>query len=185
MEFLTEFACKIELRKYACWPIYNIEMLHRRMEAAKSRSRRQHSMCLNAVFYYRKGRLIMDIVYNKQISVIMPLYNAERYLKETLDSVLAQTFHDFELICINDTSTDHTVDILKEYQKKDNRIVILENRERMGAAEARNKGMSSAKGKYLVFLDGDDIYQKNIIIICWKNIMRKCLKLHNSTGGRI
>lgn len=92
----------------------------------------------------------------------MPLYNAERYLEESLKSVLNQTMSDFELICINDASTDNTLNILQAYQGKDNRIIILENKYREGAAFSRNKGIEVAKGIYLSFLDGDDIFDEEM-----------------------
>lgn len=98
-----------------------------------------------------------------EITVIMPLYNAEKYLHETLVSVLNQTFRHFELLCINDASTDTTADIIYEFAKKDMRIKILQNKERQGAAASRNKGIRAAKGKYLSFLDGDDIYEKEML----------------------
>ena len=68
------------------------------------------------------------------ISVIMPLYNAAKYLKEALESVLKQTYRDFELVCINDCSTDDTLNILLEYKEKDKRIKILSNEIHSGAA---------------------------------------------------
>jgi len=98
-----------------------------------------------------------------KISVIMPLYNAERYLEESLKSVLSQSLSDFELICINDGSTDNTLNILRTFQKEDNRIVVLENAQRQGAAYSRNKGIEAAKGKYLSFLDGDDIFEEEML----------------------
>ena len=96
------------------------------------------------------------------ISVIMPLYNAAKYLPEALQSVLGQTYKDFELICINDCSTDDTGKILKEYREQDARVKILENREHSGAAISRNKGLKEAQGKYVIFLDGDDIFEEEL-----------------------
>ena len=93
-----------------------------------------------------------------EISVVMPLYNAQKYLKESLDSILCQSFSNFELICINDDSSDDTENILKEYQSRDSRINIYKNAERSGAALSRNKGIEVAKGKYIIFLDGDDLF---------------------------
>ncbi len=98
-----------------------------------------------------------------KISIIMPLYNASKYLEETLNSVLKQTFQDFELICINDSSTDTTMSILQVFQKKDERIRVYLNPERKGAAFSRNKGMEIAVGKYLGFLDGDDIFDEMML----------------------
>lgn len=97
------------------------------------------------------------------ISIIMPLYNAAKYLRETLNSVLKQTFEDFELICINDASTDATMEILHTFQAKDDRIKILSNAQHSGAAFSRNRGMDVANGKYFAFLDGDDIFDKTML----------------------
>lgn len=97
------------------------------------------------------------------ISIIMPLYNASKYLEETLDSLLRQTFQDFEVICINDGSTDTTSSILQTFQEKDERIRIYVNSGRKGAAFSRNKGLEIARGEYLGFLDGDDIFDEMML----------------------
>lgn len=97
------------------------------------------------------------------ISVIMPLYNAERYLAEALQSVFAQTYKNFELICIDDCSNDATAEILADFQKEDARIRILVNEYRLGAAESRNRGLKEAQGKYVIFLDGDDIFDEELL----------------------
>ena len=97
------------------------------------------------------------------ISVIMPLYNAAKYLEESLRSIQNQTFTDYELICINDASTDGTMEILQDFQKKDSRIKIFVNEERSGAAPSRNRGLREAEGKYLCFLDGDDIFEEEML----------------------
>lgn len=98
-----------------------------------------------------------------EISIIMPLFNAENYMKESLISISNQTFVNFELICIDDASTDSTFDVLKEYQQKDARIKLLCNEKRSGAAFSRNRGMGQALGKYLIFLDSDDIFDKHML----------------------
>lgn len=98
-----------------------------------------------------------------KISIIMPLYNAAKYLEESLNSVLKQTLSDFELICINDASDDETRDILQKFSGKDSRIKVLQNEERSGAAFSRNKGIKEARGKYLSFLDGDDIFEEEML----------------------
>lgn len=98
-----------------------------------------------------------------EISIVMPLYNAVKYLKEALESILCQSFKNFEVICINDASTDATMDILLDFQKKDDRIRVLSNEERCGAAYSRNKGMGVACGEYLAFLDGDDIFDERML----------------------
>lgn len=97
------------------------------------------------------------------ISIVMPLYNAAKYLRESLESILCQSFEDFELICVNDAATDDTMEILRDFRKKDDRILVISNEERSGAAYSRNKGMKAAHGKYLAFLDGDDIFDERML----------------------
>lgn len=103
-----------------------------------------------------------------KISIIMPLYNAERYLEECLRSVQMQTFTNYELICVNDASTDGTLQLLKEFQGKDTRIKIFSNKIRSGAAWSRNYGMKKAQGDYLTFLDGDDIFEEEMLECAYK-----------------
>ena len=102
------------------------------------------------------------------LSVIVPVYNVASYLREGLDSLINQELKDIEIICVNDGSTDNSLDILKEYKKKYNNIVIL-SQENGGVSNARNKGLSIAKGTYVTFFDPDDIvlsqmYSKMIYI---------------------
>ncbi len=92
---------------------------------------------------------------DSKVSVIIPVYNVEKYLKDCLDSVINQTLKDIELICVNDGSTDNSLNILREYADKDNRIVVL-NQENRGLSVARNIGVENALGEYLYFLDSDD-----------------------------
>lgn len=97
------------------------------------------------------------------ISIIMPLFNAEKYLPEALNSVLGQTYKEFELICIDDGSTDSTRKILRDFQKRDDRIKIFANKQRLGAGPTRNKGIEKAQGKYILFLDGDDVFEEELL----------------------
>lgn len=90
-----------------------------------------------------------------KVSVIIPVYNVEKYLRECLDSVVNQTLEDIEIICIDDGSTDNSLNILKEYADKDSRFTILIQHNK-GAGSARNKGMEIAKGEYIGFVDSDD-----------------------------
>lgn len=90
-----------------------------------------------------------------KISVIMPVYNGEKYLREAIDSVLSQTFSDFEFIIINDCSKDKTVDIINSYN--DERIILINNDKNLGIAKTLNKGIEKAKGKYIARMDADDI----------------------------
>lgn len=101
-----------------------------------------------------------------KVSVILPVYNVEKYLTQCLDSITRQTLHDIEIICINDGSTDGSYQILKEYAAKDNRIIIL-NQENRGAGAARNKGLGVAKGEYLAFLDSDDFFESKMLEIAY------------------
>lgn len=89
------------------------------------------------------------------VSVVMPVYNGEDYLREAIDSILNQTFTDFEFIIINDGSTDNTKDIVLSYS--DSRIVFLENEYNSGIVVTLNKGLDYAKGKYIARMDADDI----------------------------
>ncbi|MBR0423555.1 MAG: glycosyltransferase [Clostridia bacterium] len=104
-----------------------------------------------------------------KISVVVPVYNTERYLPTCLDSLVNQNFRDIEIICVNDGSTDKSVAILNEYAKKDSRIRII-NQENQGVSEARNTGIRESKGKYISFVDSDDyvdpkIYEKGYELI--------------------
>lgn len=91
------------------------------------------------------------------VSVVMPVYNSGPYLRDCLDSLLSQTLEDFEVICVDDGSSDYSPDILREYAKKDPRFNIL-TQDHAYAGAARNLGISRAAGKYLIFLDADDIF---------------------------
>ena len=97
-----------------------------------------------------------------KISIIIPVYNAERYLNQTLESVTNQTYKDIELILINDCSTDNSLGILEEFAQKDERIKIISNEQNSGAAVSRNNGLAIAQGDYLLFLDADDIYEPDL-----------------------
>lgn len=94
----------------------------------------------------------------KKVSVIMPAYNAEKYIEESILSVLNQTYKNFELIIINDCSTDSTLEIIHKYKLIDNRILVINNNENLGVVNSRNKAIYLASGSYLAFLDSDDIW---------------------------
>lgn len=96
------------------------------------------------------------------VSVIIPCYNVEKYLRQCLDSVINQTLKDIEIICVDDESSDGTLEILKEYQKKDNRLKVI-TQKNAGAGAARNNGLKAAKGQYLSFLDSDDFFEQNML----------------------
>ncbi len=104
-----------------------------------------------------------DIMENSiKVSVIVPIYNAYDYLRQALESIAAQTLEDIEIICIDDGSTDRSLDIIKEYQEKDARIrIVTENN--AGPSTARNKGIVRVKGEYMIFLDADDFYEPQLL----------------------
>lgn len=97
-----------------------------------------------------------------KISIIIPVYNAEKYLRECLDSVLAQTFQDFEVLLINDGSTDNSGQICDEYAEKDKRIKVF-HKENGGVSAARNLGIENAKGEWITFVDSDDFIGENFL----------------------
>ena len=100
------------------------------------------------------------IDYTPKVSVIIPVYNVEQYLRECLDSVVNQTLKEIEIICVDDGSTDNSLEILKEYAKKDKRITVIVQKN-LHAGVARNAGLTVAKGEYIHFLDSDDWLDKN------------------------
>ena len=97
------------------------------------------------------------------ISVIIPVYNVEKYLHVCLNSVISQEYQNFEIICVEDCSTDSSMEILEYFVLKDSRIKILKNEHNMGPGFSRNRGLNEANGKYILFLDGDDWISSNIL----------------------
>lgn len=102
-------------------------------------------------------------------SIIIPVYNVAPYLRECLDSVLAQTFTDWEAICVDDGSTDSSGAILDEYAAKDKRFRVI-HQENAGVSAARNRALDLAKGAWIGFLDADDLYRSNTLEICYSAI---------------
>jgi glycosyltransferase involved in cell wall biosynthesis len=105
-----------------------------------------------------------------EISVVMPVYNAEKYLNEAIDSVLNQTYSNFELIILNDKSTDSSKAIIESYLAKDSRIVFIDKETNVGPANLRNEGFDLARGTYIALLDADDIakptrFEKQIAVL--------------------
>ena len=94
---------------------------------------------------------------NPKISIILPVYNAERYIADTLDSVISGSFSDFEVVAVNDGSTDSSLRILTSYAERDGRIRVID-KPNTGVSDTRNVAIAEAKGEYLAFLDSDDIY---------------------------
>lgn len=96
------------------------------------------------------------------VSVIIPVYNAQAYLRECLDSVQNQTLRDIEIICVDDGSADDSLEILKEYAQKDNRFKVI-HQDNGGAGAARNNGLRHASGEFLSFLDADDFFEPTML----------------------
>lgn len=94
------------------------------------------------------------------VSIITPAYNAAAYIAETIESVLAQTYQNWEMLIVNDCSKDNTAEIVQSYAAKDKRIKIINLKQNSGVAVARNTAIQNAKGRYIAFLDSDDLWQK-------------------------
>ena len=94
------------------------------------------------------------------VSIITPAYNAAAYIAETIESVLAQTYPNWEMLIVNDCSKDNTAEIVQSYAKKDKRIKLINLKQNSGAAVARNTAIQNAKGRYIAFLDSDDLWKK-------------------------
>ena len=98
----------------------------------------------------------------KKVSVIVPVYNTQKYLKDCMDSIVGQTLQEIEIICIDDGSTDRSLDILCEYAEKDDRITIYRQKN-SGLSVVRNRGLKSSSGKYIYFMDSDDILRPDAL----------------------
>ena len=100
----------------------------------------------------------MDI----KVSVVMPVYNAEKYLAKAIESMLSQTLKEIELILVNDGSKDNSLKICEEYKNKDNRVTLIDKKNE-GACIARNTGIEKARGKYIQLVDADDYIENNML----------------------
>lgn len=101
------------------------------------------------------------------ISIIVPVYNVEKYLEECLNSLLNQEFDNYEIVCVEDKSTDNSLDILEQYKKKSSKIKIIKNFKNMGLSATRNIGLREAKGKYVLFVDSDDMVKPGSLKILY------------------
>ena len=109
-------------------------------------------------------------------SVVMPVYNAEKFIETTLKSVLNQTVKDIEIICVDDCSKDKSVEIIKEYQKHDSRIVLLQNEKNSKVSQTRNNGINVAKSDWIALIDSDDAWEPNFL--------EKVMQRQKETGGQ-
>lgn len=108
-----------------------------------------------------------------EVSIIVPVYQVEKYIRQCVDSILAQTFTDFELILVDDGSTDKSGEICDEYAKVDGRVKVI-HQTNGGLSSARNSGMDHAKGKYFMFIDSDDFIAPNMVECLYKSINEQC-----------
>lgn len=92
------------------------------------------------------------------VSIVTPVYNSEKFISETIQTVKNQTYQNWELLLVNDYSTDNSENVIREYEKQDDRIKLINLEKNSGAAIARNTGIEKAKGKYIAFLDSDDLW---------------------------
>lgn len=111
------------------------------------------------MYSWRKGGIVKLI----GISLIIPVYNVEKYLEDCLNSVINQSFTNIEIICVEDCSTDQSRFLLSQISKRDSRIRVIYNEHNMGLSASRNRGMKEAKGKYIYFLDSDDMIQEDAL----------------------
>jgi len=119
-----------------------------------------------------------------KISVIVPVYNMQEYLKDCLNSIINQTFSDLEIIIINDGSSDNSYDIIKEYALKDARIVVI-NQVNKGLSGARNKGLEIAKGEYIAFIDSDDTVDLNMLEKLYTKVQNHNIDIAVSQSKRV
>ena len=96
-------------------------------------------------------------------SIALPIYNVEKYIGKCLNSLINQTFTDFEVICVNDCSTDNTLSIIEEFAQRDRRIKVINHQTNLGVSNARNRAMDEACGEYLVWVDPDDWVEKDLL----------------------
>ena len=116
---------------------------------------------------------VLNLLNKPKISVIVPIYNVESYLRKCLDSLINQTLNNIEIICVNDCSPDNSLAILEEYAKKDSRIKIISFKKNKGVSVARNKGMEISNGEYIGFVDPDDYVDLDFYEKLYKSAKRK------------
>lgn len=138
---------------------------------------------------YSNENVYCDLCEAIKVSIIVAVYNVEMYLERCLESLVNQTLKDIEIICINDASTDGSGSLLRKYEKKDERIRVIELKKNLGAANARNQGIDTARGKYILVVDADDyleidaasyLYEKSEHIQADMCFFRAYI--HNKTG---
>ena len=117
---------------------------------------------------------------NELISIVIPIYNVENYLRQCLDSIVAQTYQNFECLLINDGSPDHSADICREYVSKDSRFRYFE-KENGGVSSARNLGLEHSKGEYITFIDSDDWVDSDYLEVLYTTLLEEGADITVST----
>ena len=107
------------------------------------------------------------------VSVVIPTYNSEKTISRALESVLSQTYHDWEIVVVDDCSTDGTVDLVLKYTKQDSRITLIKNNKNEGPAVTRNAGIEQCRGRYIAFLDSDDVWYSTKLQVQLKMMIEK------------
>lgn len=128
-----------------------------------------------------------------KVSIIIPVYNAEEYLCQCLNSILSQSLNDIEIICVDDCSTDGCNDILVSYAANDSRFKVIRNNNNLHAGPSRNRGLEIAKGEYILFMDADDWLVEDSLerlyldTVCMKADISRCraLEYDNITGEKV
>ncbi len=120
---------------------------------------------------------------NELISIIVPIYNVENYLRQCLDSIMGQTYQNFECLLINDGSPDHSADICREYVSKDSRFLYFE-KENGGVSSARNLGIEHSKGEYITFIDSDDWVDSDYLEVLYNALIDENADISVSTYKR-
>ncbi len=138
--------------------------------------------------YERMTEILSDGI---KVSVIIPVYNGSRWLRQCLDSVCAQTLREIQIICIDDASTDETPAILREFEQQDDRITVIRRYEHTNAGACRNAGLALAKGEYVSFLDADDFFEPQMLANVYEAARQndaqicafRCDMYHEDTGS--
>ena len=117
---------------------------------------------------------------NELISIIVPIYNVENYLRQCLDSIVSQTYQNFECLLINDGSSDNSADICREYIEKDSRFRYFE-KENVGVSSARNLGIERSKGQYITFIDSDDWVDSEYLEVLYRALIEEKADIAIST----
>ena len=153
--------------------IYNIEFISN-IQLLMSYIQAQNEFAENEDYLkYCSDKYVQTInkfkkVEEPKVSIISPIYNKERYILRFLKSIQYQNFDDLEIVFVDDCSIDNSVDIIERYQKDDERIVLVKNNKNKGTFISRNIGVLTARGKYIMISDSDDILSKNVITTCYK-----------------